>query len=434
MILFERDISELREYENNPRVISDDAVDKMVAIIDEYGFRVPVIAKKDGLIVDGHLRYLAAKKLGLKSVPCLSADDMTEAQIKGFRIAVNKASEFAEWDEELLAIELQGLEDFDFDAELSGFDSVEIDELVEKDELFDSYDSSLAVKGALSFEFGVPPFTVLDTRKGEWINRKKTWRELIKDEGESREGTLYPKGSIMGNMNNGVSILDPVLAELMVLWFGMKGGVAFDCFAGDSVFGFVSSTLGMRFKGIELREEQALLNQRRCDEKELDAVYYTDSSENMDDYIKDDSVDLLFTCPPYADLEVYSENPSDLSNMSHEDFFLTYGKILKNSFRKLRDNRFAVIVVGEVRGKSGGYIGLITKTINSMEQAGYVFYNEIILVNSCGTLPLRAGISMRSTRKLGKTHQNILVFLKGDAKKAVSDLGEISGIKDIENE
>lgn len=154
----------------------------------------------------------------------------------------------------------------------------------------------------------------------------------------------------------------------------------------------------------------------------------------MDAYIEDSSVDLVFSCPPYADLEVYSDDPKDLSNMPHDEFFTIYRKILQKTYAKLKDNRFAVIVMGEVRGRDGNYIGTIPKTIEIMEQAGYEYYNEIILVNSAGTLPLRAGAAMRATRKIGKMHQNILVFLKGDAAAAVKEIGEIDAPLEFEEE
>jgi hypothetical protein len=98
---------------------------------------------------------------------------------------------------------------------------------------------------------------------------------------------------------------------------------------------------------------------------------------------------------------------------------------LQNTYAKLKDNRFAVIVMGEVRGKKGSYIGTIPKTIEIMESAGYSYYNEIVLINSAGTLPLRAGKAMQATRKVGKMHQNVLVFVKGNPKAAAEDLGEI---------
>ena len=116
-------------YINNPRK-NDDAVDKVAASIKEFGFKVPIIIDNENVIVAGHTRLLAAKKLGLESVPCVIADDLTSAQIKAYRIADNKTAEFAEWDDELLRIELEALEDLDFDLDLTGFDKAEIDKLL----------------------------------------------------------------------------------------------------------------------------------------------------------------------------------------------------------------------------------------------------------------------------------------------------------------
>jgi DNA modification methylase len=118
-------IDRLIEYSRNPRK-NDHAVDKIAGAIKEFGFRVPVVAKSDGLVVDGHLRLKAAKKLGLTEVPVILADDMTEAQIKAFRISVNRMAEFAEWDNELLALEFAELTDMGFDLDLTGFTADEI--------------------------------------------------------------------------------------------------------------------------------------------------------------------------------------------------------------------------------------------------------------------------------------------------------------------
>ncbi len=113
------------DYARNPRK-NDHAVDKVAAAIKEFGFRVPIVAKSDGLVVDGHLRLKAAKKLGLAEVPVILADDMTDAQIKAFRLSVNKVSELAEWDIDLLKLEFADLEADGFDLSLTGF---EVDEI-----------------------------------------------------------------------------------------------------------------------------------------------------------------------------------------------------------------------------------------------------------------------------------------------------------------
>lgn len=122
-------IERLVEYARNPRK-NDHAVDKTAAAIKEFGFRVPIVAKGDGTIVDGHLRLKAAKKLKLAEVPVVLADDMTEAQIKAFRISVNKVAELADWDVDLLKLELEELQELDFDLDLTGFDEKELANLL----------------------------------------------------------------------------------------------------------------------------------------------------------------------------------------------------------------------------------------------------------------------------------------------------------------
>lgn len=121
------------EYARNPRK-NDHAVDKIAAAIKEYGFRVPIVAKSDGLVVDGHLRLKAAKKLGLAQVPVILADDMTDAQIKAFRLSVNRVAQEAQWDLDLLKIELQDLDAEGFDLSLTGFEVNELSAMFDPEE------------------------------------------------------------------------------------------------------------------------------------------------------------------------------------------------------------------------------------------------------------------------------------------------------------
>src|SRR6202790_4560204 len=122
-------IDRLIIYARNPRK-NDAAVDRMCGSIREFGFKCPVLARSDGEIVDGHLRLKAARKLGITEIPVILCDDWTEAQVKAFRLMVNRSVTWAEWDEELLALELQELNELDFNLDLTGFDPGEIDGLV----------------------------------------------------------------------------------------------------------------------------------------------------------------------------------------------------------------------------------------------------------------------------------------------------------------
>lgn len=122
-------LSRLRPYEKNPRK-NDHAVNRMVGVLKEFGFRVPVLAKSDGQLVDGHLRYKAALEMGLETVPVILADDMTEAQIRAFRIMINRSATWADWDEDLLLEELRALQLADFDLSMTGFEDKELDQML----------------------------------------------------------------------------------------------------------------------------------------------------------------------------------------------------------------------------------------------------------------------------------------------------------------
>src|ERR1700736_2801243 len=120
------DTNRITPYVRNPRR-NDDAVDRMCGSLKKFGFRIPLLVRGDGELIDGHLRWKAAKKLGLKTVPVVRCDDWTPAQVKAFRLLVNRSATWAEWDIELVAIELADLQEFDFDLTLTGFDPPEID-------------------------------------------------------------------------------------------------------------------------------------------------------------------------------------------------------------------------------------------------------------------------------------------------------------------
>jgi DNA modification methylase len=133
-------IEDLIEYARNPRK-NDAVVDKMVSCIQEFGFRIPIVAKSDGSVVDGHLRLKAAKKLGMTEVPVVIADDLTNAQIKAFRLIANQSANWAEWDDELLKLELEDLKNLNFNLDLTGFDLDKIEKFLkgseEEKEYFD---------------------------------------------------------------------------------------------------------------------------------------------------------------------------------------------------------------------------------------------------------------------------------------------------------
>lgn len=227
----------------------------------------------------------------------------------------------------------------------------------------------------------------------------------------------------------GTSIFDPVLCELAYLWFSPAGGTVLDPFAGGSVRGIVASKLGRQYIGHELRAEQVEANRVQADAICADGAtppaWIAGDSRNIDRTCADVDADLIFTCPPYADLEVYSDDPNDLSTMKYSDFVAVYREIIAKACARLRQDRFAVCVVGEVRDKKGNYVDFVGDTVQAFRDAGLHYYNEAILVTAVGSLPIRAGKQFSASRKLGKTHQNILVFVKGSGKAAAQACGDV---------
>lgn len=200
-----------------------------------------------------------------------------------------------------------------------------------------------------------------------------------------------------------------------------------DPFAGGSVRGIVAACLGREYVGVELRGEQVAANRQQAALICNNTVpqWIEGDSRDMHDLVAALRADFVFSCPPYADLEVYSDDPRDLSTLPYEKFRETYFDIVAKACAHLKDNRFACFVVGEVRDKRGNYYGFVPDTIDAFRRAGLHYYNEAILVTAASSLPIRAGKQFAVSRKLGKNHQNVLVFVKGDAKKAVEAIGDV---------
>lgn len=264
-------------------------------------------------------------------------------------------------------------------------------------------------------KFIEPPFSILDTRAGLWHARKKKWLALgIKSEvGRELLNTTQRTEWMKRGTDAGGSIFDPALCELLLHWFCPPGGTVLDPFAGGSVRGIVSSKLGFKYTGIEIRDEQVTSNIAQCEEilKENFPLYMVGDSLSVLGVIEQ-LFDFLFSCPPYWNLEKYSDLPGDVSNMKYPDFIDAYGSIINKSCKLLKPGALACFVVGEVRDKKGNFIGLVPDTITLFAAAGMDFYNEAILINSVGSGCLRADVQFTAGKKLVKLHQNILVFRK----------------------
>ena len=279
-------------------------------------------------------------------------------------------------------------------------------------------------------EFIMPPFSVLDRRGGKWQTRKKQWLALgIQSELGRDTGLAFGNPDSdsfviqqMQNINQGTSVFDPLLTECILRWFSAIGCQTLDPFAGGSVRGIVASTLKRHYTGIDLRKEQIEANktQLHLGHATYPPTWICGDSANIQELTNYNNYDLIFSCPPYFDLEIYSEDKADLSNMEWAEFCEMYGEIIKETVGLLNNDRFAVFVVGEVRDSKGNLRGLVAETIKAFTNAGMQFYNNAIVLDPVGTARLRAGRQFRANRKLVTVHQHLLVFVKGDSTKAAA--------------
>lgn len=470
-----RPVAELIPYARNSRTHSDGQIAQIAGSIEEFGMAGAIVVRQ-GVIAKGHgtlaaiQRLLAAgkpiypapgKSAGVESfpdgtVPVLDASGWTDAQFRAYVIADNKLAEAAGWDEELLRLELDGLQGLGFDMDLIGFDAVELGDLLGNAANDDG--AGETARATLAERFMVAPFTVLDARRGWWQDRKRAWLamglrseagrdELLTFSQSSQPPAVYEAKNRYetkvgrevswdeffaanpdARAQTGTSIFDPVLCELTYRWFSPAGGVVLDPFSGGSVRGIVAAKTGRQYVGCDLRPEQVEANRAQwltmADESPA-PVWACGDSRQLDKHCAGVAADMVFSCPPYADLEVYSDRPDDLSNMDYPQFVGAYREIIAKAMAMLKPDRFACFVVGEVRDRDGIYRNFVGDTIAAFEDAGASYYNEAVLITATGSLAIRAGKQFSISRKLGKTHQNVLVFVKGDPRKATEACGAV---------
>ena len=282
--------------------------------------------------------------------------------------------------------------------------------------MFDLFGNEIIQDELLRDKFIEPPFSILDTKSGNWQKRKKLWiNKGIRSE-VGRDSKVINMGTTNVEKNSAeyVSVFDPALCEVLYHWFCESGGNILDPFAGGSVRGIVANYLGYKYTGIDIRQEQI--------ESNRDQAFKILPIENQPNWFVGDSnelldnkwmieFDLVMSCPPYADLEKYSDLDGDISNKEYPVFLQLYESIIKKSCNNLKKGGYACFVVGEVRDKNGYYLGFVPDTIKAFDKCGMKFYNEAILLNAIASASMRANGNMKS-KKLVKVHQNILVFKK----------------------
>ena len=399
----------LKPYLNNAKEHPAEQVEQIKLSIAQFGFNDPIAIWGENEVVEGHGRLIAATEMELKEVPVIRLDGLTDEQRRAYMLVHNKLTMNSDFNMDLLALELEDITDIDMSA--FGFDMLDWDD---EDPAADPINN-----GILQEKFIIPPFSILDGRQSYWLERKRIWRDRIGDDGQARDVVIIDKSSMeqyISDVTANVSILDPVLCEIMCHWFAMPSSNVFDCFAGDTVFGYVSSYLGHNFTGIELRQEQVDFNTKAT--QGMTAKYICDDALNVLQHIPENSQDMLFSCPPYYNLEHYSDLENDASNQpTYEEFYKILDTAFARAIKCLKDERFAVIVVGDVRNRATGFYYNFPEDIKrTFIDNGMQLLNEIILIDPVGSARIRAGRYM-DYRKVAKVHQNVLVFYKGDAQK-----------------
>lgn len=471
------ELDTLKPNPKNPNKHPEAQVKMLAYIIINQGWRAPItISRRSGYIVRGHARRLSGYEAGTKYAPIEWQDYENDSAEMADLVADNKIAELAVLDEqaitEILA-ELDANTD-GLDVELTGFTAEQIKDMIEKSKV-DKEAEEKAARLTLQDRFLISPFTIMDARGGFWAERKKAWKCLgirseigrgaddnktvggltyarssqppatyeAKNAYETKVGQkitweefaeLFPDQMAQG----GTSIFDPVLCEVAYRWFCPQGGSIIDPFAGGSVRGVVAALTGRHYTGVDLSARQVEANAANWQDVAHESVLaeggggydvpeprWINGDSTQIDELAPGEYDLFFTCPPYADLEVYSDKPEDLSNKEYPEFLALYRDIIKKATAMLKPNSFAGIVVGDIRDGKGFYRNFIGDTVAAFQDAGLKLYNEAILIMAFGSLPIRSGKQFTNSRKLGKAHQNILVFCNGDpAQSGAFSTGE----------
>lgn len=443
-----RAAADLVRYERNARTHSTAQIEQIKASLRRFGWTNPALTAGDELLA-GHGRIEAATQLWADGetilhcpvageVPTVDLSHLDADERRAYILADNKIPENAGWDPDLLAAELADLRDADFDLSVIGFDETELAELLDPP----APPGPGTGRRSLADQFMVPPFSTLNARDTAWQDRKADWlalgiqSELGRDAPAFAGASDHQKAERGATPQHRTSIFDPVLCELAYRWFCPPDGVVLDPFAGGSVRGIVASRLGRQYVGMELRAAQVEANRDQlhlvCSADPAPAWYVGDSRQ-IGKRLADVEADFVFSCPPYANLERYSDDPADLSTMDYPAFLAAYRQVIAGAVGLLKPDRFACFVVGDVREKRGigPYRNFVSDTIQAFLDAGSRLYNHAVLLTALGSLPIRAGKQFSASRKLGTAHQHVLVFVKGDWKRAVAACGDVEVSDDL---
>jgi DNA modification methylase len=446
--VYKQDLAEFLDDPANPNKGNKRGRALLESSVKELGAGRSLVADRDGRIVAGNKTREALLAQGVKQAIVVETDGSTPVIVRRtdwdidekdggarkYAFADNRVGELSlTWDEAKI------MEAVDAGMDLSSmFNAKELDELLKGADasLTNASGGGQAASTSLAEKFGVPPFSVLDARQGYWQERKRAWYALGINPVAGREHLTSTANASAGKYDYmtgrgadaGGSSFDPVLAELCCRWFCPPGGSVLDPFAGESTKGIVAARLGHAYTGVELRPAQVQVNQEQAAFVGVSPTWVLGDSAALGELLPEgEQYDLVFTSPPYYDLEVYSRSEKDGSALAtYAGFLAWYEAIVREACARLRPQRFAVVKVGAIRDKrTGAYHDFVGDNVRIFEACGLTYYNDAVLITPVGTMPIRAGRTFQASRKLCKGHQNVLAFFKGDLRQIKGTFGEV---------
>lgn len=458
-------IDELTPFPGNAKRGDVDAIRASVRKNGQYrSLIVREIENGPLVVLAGNHTMQAIAAEGHETARCeiVTCDDATGRRIN---LADNRTAELGSWDNEALA---ELLSYVDGDLEGTGYNEADIEALlapIDPPGEGDGPPPEAEERPSLADRFLIPPFDVLDARQGWWRTRKRQWLSLGMRSEIGRDGNLVFQGWARADphyyatkeaveqrlgrgmtvaefeadhyippdssVGSGTSVFDPVMCELAYRWFSPAGATILDPFAGGSVRGLVAGILGRTYRGNDLADKQIESNREQADDfahrglLAADPTWTIGDSAEWVDTLEPGSADMVFTCPPYYDLEEYDSGPADLSSMSYDAFDEAYARIIAGAARALRPNRYAVFVTGDARDNRGALHDLRGSTIRAATAAGLTYASGGVIVTPIGSIPIVAARAFTGTRGLARTHQDVLVFCKGSRSEAARACGDV---------
>ena len=455
-----RDVFELSRCPWNPRIWSDELFQSMADSLRRFGrLRAYVVwadaaehDEKPLTILAGNLQhevqtFLVEKEGFTREAPCIDFHGTPE-EARAVNIALNSPTALAgRWDKERLRNLLKELKDKGFDLKLTGLHEKELNRITKS--LNERYDEIVRGKtrrdlfaGYMdTFEswwdsFGVLPVSVWNANAPEWAARRRALKDKFFAFENARAAAnvrvnfdrvnAWKSGRLVNDEYH-ASLFDPVLAEVILKAYApCEGARVYDPFAGDTR-SVVAAGHGYEYVGVELREEEAAGVREHLKALNLRARIITaDSAKPVD--VPDGWADMAFSCPPYGSLEVYSEDPDDLSFIAARDydaFLERYGSALAQVKRILKTPAFMVLVVGNYL-HDGRLRDFRRDTVEVAKAAGFALHDEVIYFRALGSMPTM-GYSFRANRRAARVHEYVLVFLNGELEDFRLKYGETTG-------